>query len=812
MAIRAEDVRTELTLIERGDGAGPQPKAVLAGERRDYRLLYEREVARAGETEARANAADARAEEFRCAEVRTRFESASWKHRYELSRRKLTRVVEQTKAIRGTGNNAQSLQGSQYQKDTIKSLRTERGELRKEVTRLKRELAGVEKRLAMQTERSETRQAVIQRQHNHGVWLRSQLRLFRDQSDTVVRLSEQVTEMRWHLKASEARKATLKERIVKLRATGATLSKLPSDAVAQLRTALRRSRRQKTTIKSLYKDNARLRRAARVSATRKETMEVELARVRTISKTLSKTRSDEAAQLRKALRRSRRQKTTIKWLRTANVRLRRTVRISQSRKEALNAELAKVRASRAVLSKWLYGRGSEQRDKPRSARRRGQQPGAPGHGRTPRPGLEERIEIHQPPAEACVCGRCGTPYVANGERSTTIVEIDVKAHTRRIVRPRWRRRCDCADSPPDVIAATPDRVFARTAYGTTVWTHVLFERYLCNRPLNGVAMSLSHQGLPISAGTLARGLARLSPLFQRLALAMLEHQNEAAVRHGDETGWRIQALRQAGRSGRAWLWVSVTEHAVYFHIDPSRSAEAALKVFGGAVGVQVLVVDRYSTYKKLARVLEGRVILAWCWAHQRRDYIDCAAGQVELSEWCQAWLGRIAAIYRLNKTRLSHYESSAERQNEAFDTAQRALETEVKGLFATAERELAGLDDTAPEAGPLRSLLKHRDGLSVFLERPEVPMDNNFAERTLRSAVIGRRLSFGSDSEAGARFTAMMYSVVGTLALNGLNVRAWLHEWLNACAANGGRAPPDLSEWLPWSMSQARRRTLMAPG
>ena len=169
----------------------------------------------------------------------------------------------------------------------------------------------------MQTERSETRQAVIQRQHNHGAWLRSQLRLFRDQSDTVVRLSEQVTELRWHLKASEARKATLKERLVKLRATGATLSKLPSDAVAQLRTALRRSRRQKTTIKSLYKDNARLRRAARVSSTRKETLEVELARVRTISKTLSKTRSDEAAQLRKALRRSRRQKTTIKWLRTA---------------------------------------------------------------------------------------------------------------------------------------------------------------------------------------------------------------------------------------------------------------------------------------------------------------------------------------------------------------------------------------------------------------------------------------------------------------------------------------------------------------
>ena len=78
----------------------------------------------------------------------------------------------------------------------------------------------------------------------------------------------------------------------------------------------------------------------------------------------------------------------------------------------------------------------------------------------------------------------------------------------------------------------------------------------------------------------------------------------------------------------------------------------------------------------------------------------------------------------------------------------------------------------------------------------------------LRGAVIGRRLSFGSDSEHGARLTALMYSVVETLALNGVDVRRWLAEWLKVCAANGGRAPPDLSQWLPWSMSPQRRRTL----
>ena len=113
---------------------------------------------------------------------------------------------------------------------------------------------------------------------------------------------------------------------------------------------------------------------------------------------------------------------------------------------------------------------------------------------------------------------------------------------------------------------------------------------------------------------------------------------------------------------------------------------------------------------------------------------------------------------------------------------------------------------------PLRSLLNHREGLCVFVDKPQVPMDNNKAERALRGPVIGRRLSFGSNSEDGARFTAIMYSVVGTLSMNGIDVLRWLEAWLEACAKNGRKPPDDMSPWLPWSMSEDRRRELMAPG
>ena len=142
---------------------------------------------------------------------------------------------------------------------------------------------------------------------------------------------------------------------------------------------------------------------------------------------------------------------------------------------------------------------------------------------------------------------------------------------------------------------------------------------------------------------------------------------------------------------------------------------------------------------------------------------------------------------------MSHYRADTGEGDERFADVQRELESELKALFATAEGELKRLDEAARQAAPLRSLLKHREGLSVFLDNPQVPMDN-VAERKPRGPVIGRRLSFGSDSEAGAQLTALMYSVVETLAVTGIDVRLWLTEWLKACAANGGRTPPDLSQ------------------
>ena len=753
---------------------------------------------------------EARAEELRWAEVAARSDAGSWKSRFRSCRRRLSEANEEAKELRRAAKAAPSLRAEAVRLETLLSEAgngsSETGAIEalgKEVAQLREALAKPEAVEDPAGWRSgEAGRDPASREEAQR--LRATIRALRKET---TRLNKEVARRNQQI-VQQDKRLVEEQRSESLRETGKKLSR-ESLGLYRERRILRDC---EARVRSLSDEAYRLRHALEVSEAGKDMLKARLAKLRTTGATLSKLPFDEADHLRNVLRRSRRQKTTIGRLHKENARLRKGAKTSRNRIETLDADLARLRATGAVLSRALYGRKSEQQEKARSGRPRGQQHGAPGHGRTQRPGLDERSEEHNPPPDVCVCGRCGQPYAPNGAEESTLVEIEVKAHKRVIRRPRWRRTCECASSPMEVSAPPVPRLFPRTLYGTSFWARFLFEHCACFRPVHRVAAWFSSQGLTVSPGTLADSLKRFVPLFEPVAHAILAHQNKAALCHADETGWRVQELRGEDRSSRAWLWTSVSSDAVCFHIDPSRSAEAAHKLFGEALLGTVIVCDRDSAYKRLVRLLGGLVILAFCWSHVRRDFIDCAAGQVDLTDWCRGWIERIAGIYRLNEARLEHCDSGLKRPAPAFDAAQTALKEALDALFAEAQRELAALPDEAREGKALRSLLNHRDGLSVFVDRPQVPMDNNLAERVLRGPVIGRRLSFGSNSEDGARFTAIVYSVAGTLSMNGIDVLRWLEAWLDACAKNGRQPPDDLSPWLPWSMSEKRRREFMAPG
>src|SRR6266568_7216973 len=141
----------------------------------------------------------------------------------------------------------------------------------------------------------------------------------------------------------------------------------------------------------------------------------------------------------------------------------------------------------------------------------------------------------------------------------------------------------------------------------------------------------------------------------------------------------------------------------------------------------------------------------------------------------------------------------------------RELETKLSQMQARCEAHLQEPELHLAQRKVLSSLHNHWDGLTVFVGRPEVAMDNNTAERILRNPVVGRKNYYGSGSVWSAHLAAMMFSVVQPVLLWGLNPHHWLSAFIQACAENGGQNPSDLRSFLLWQMTPERREELARP-
>jgi transposase len=153
-------------------------------------------------------------------------------------------------------------------------------------------------------------------------------------------------------------------------------------------------------------------------------------------------------------------------------------------------------------------------------------------------------------------------------------------------------------------------------------------------------------------------------------------------------------------------------------------------------------------------------------------------------------------LYHLNDLRLQTALASPERTATqiALDLALQRMADRARVAVLEPKLNLACVK-------VLKSMQVHWQGLTVFARCPWVSMDNNTAERDMRPPVIGRKNFFGSGSLWSGQLACIVYSLLATLKLYGLNERIWLGEFLQACANHGGQAPDDVSAFMPWSMN-----------
>lgn len=431
----------------------------------------------------------------------------------------------------------------------------------------------------------------------------------------------------------------------------------------------------------------------------------------------------------------------------------------EARVEKLERELAKSSANSSLPpSSDPPGKRRSARGKDRSGRSQGAQPGHEGHGREllPTAVVDEVIE-HWP--ERCSCGHvfCEGKRVAVAEPGRYQVEELPELAVRVTEHRAQRVRCPACGA--ELTGKLPAEV-AQSSFGPRLQAAIasLSGR---NRISRRDAVELTEElfGVRICAGSIEAILARTASALQEPYEDLLERVRSSRAVNIDETGWRLKGAQRT-------LWGAFSERHAVFAIAPDRHEEHAKRLLAGHEGI--VTSDRWWVYDHLP--LHRRQI---CWSHLRRDFQAHAEGLaaerefgltgLELSErvfW--AWevfqnthdrrqLKRtIAALAREYAPRIAHYASKSPRHKYCYRMA--------------------------------RNLLKLWPALWTFAAAKGVEPTNNHAERSLRGAVIYRKLSLGSQSHAGEQRTARQLSASITCRLQRRSLFAYLTEVLTAHA------------------------------
>jgi transposase len=362
------------------------------------------------------------------------------------------------------------------------------------------------------------------------------------------------------------------------------------------------------------------------------------------------------------------------------------------------------------------------------------------------------------------------------------------------------------DGPRTPTAPAPAQLIPKGCYGISVWVEIRLDKYLTSRPTARLLASWRLLGLDRAPATVTDGWSRREVLLEPMYRAIAQRNRLGDLHQADATRWRVFITLEGKQGYGWWLWVLSGPDTVVYLLEASRDHTVPEGHYQ-AESRGVLMVDRSAAYQAMSWVKEGVIVLAFCWAHVRRDFIRVGKGWPEHKAWALQWLRSIRTLYRLNAARLATEKGSA-----AFRTADEGLRQAVAALKIQRETELAGVGLAPPCRKVLESLSEHWEGLTRFVDDPRIPMDNNTSERRARGPAVARKNFYGSGAAWSGRLAAALFSILATLSLWGLNPRSWLTWYFQRCAEAGGRVPADIEPFLPWDLGAETREELGGPG
>lgn len=392
----------------------------------------------------------------------------------------------------------------------------------------------------------------------------------------------------------------------------------------------------------------------------------------------------------------------------------------------------------------------------------------------------------------CICPKCGGALRKLGEEVSEVLEyVPASFKVVRHIRPKFScRRCEAI-----TVAPLPSLPIERGRPGPGLLAHVLVSKYADHLPLYRQSEIYARHSVELERSTLADWVGRSAALLEPLVEALRQEVMTSPVLHADDTPVPVLAPG-LGKTKTGRLWVYVRDErpwsgerapaAAYFY-SPDRKGERPRGHLANFKGV--LHADGYAGFNAL---FEGNAIAeAACWAHVRRKFFDVHADSA--SPIAQEALDRIGALYGIEA------DIRGRPPNERRRSRQEKARPLLADLKTWLEATRPKLSAKSALAAAMRYALARWPALERYLDDGRLEIDNNAAERALRTVALGRKNYLFAGSDAGGQRAAAIYSLVETAKLNGLDPEAYLRDLLNRIADHPINR---VAELLPWNWKE----------
>lgn len=425
---------------------------------------------------------------------------------------------------------------------------------------------------------------------------------------------------------------------------------------------------------------------------------------------------------------------------------------------------------------------------------------APRGKRASLPAELKRVEVlHDVPESERTCP-CGTTMVVIGQDVSE--QLDIVPMQIRVLR-HVRMRYGCPDSThPPVSAKLPAQPLPKSNASADFLAMMLTVKFVDGQPLTRFSKVLDRHDAPVPPQTLARWSIGAGQLIQPLLNLARDALFEGRLLHIDETVVQVLKEKDKAPTSTSYMWVQTGgppgKPVVIFDYDPSRSAEVPVRLLHDYRGY--LMADGYAGYNKLART-EGIERMA-CWAHVRRRFVEASRVQPKGKRGlANEAIGLIGVLYGIER------DFKKATDQERFLARQERSVPALAALYAWMQRMLP---QVTPKSSLGTALSYMRDQWSMLIRYPErgdLPIDNNRCENAIRPFVLGRKAWLFSDTVAGAKASAVIYSLIETAKANGLEPYHWLRQVLRELP--GAKTVEAIEALLPWNV-KAKQLTTQA--